>query len=108
MIGVQDQEQVQGVHKVGVHLISFAGRGEHHVQEVLAIGEVVFRIDEGLADGLLVPEGGDGGHFGKDAVDGQLLLLGTTGIERVLTIDGHGLTTELRMAMGWASGGKPA
>ena len=87
VVGVQDQQQVQGVDEIGVHLISFAGHGEHHVQEVLAVGQMVLRIDERLADRLLVAERRDGGHFGQHAVDGQLLLLGIARIERILAVD---------------------
>jgi len=43
-VGVDDQEQVEGVDGVGVDLVSFAGDREHHLQEVLGILEMVLRI----------------------------------------------------------------
>ena len=37
----------------GVHLVRLGRHREHHVQEVRAVGEVVLRVDERLADVFL-------------------------------------------------------
>ena len=109
VVGVQNQQQVQGVDEIRVHLVPFAGHGEHHVQEVLAVGQVVFGIDERLADRLLVAERGDGRHFGQHAVDRQLALLADRADRaNPCSRSASAPTTELRIAIGWASGGKPA
>ena len=90
VVGVQDQQQVQRDHEIGVHLVPFAGHREHHVQEVLAVGEVILRVDERLANRLLVAEGGNGGHLGQHLPDGQLHLFGVAGVQRVFAVDGQG------------------
>jgi hypothetical protein len=54
MLGVQDQEQVQDAHQLLVDLVRLGRHREHHVEEVRAVAEVVARVDERLADRLLV------------------------------------------------------
>jgi hypothetical protein len=57
---------------------------EGHLQKVLGILEMALRINEGLASGLFVAVGGDGGELGEQAMDGDVDLAGVGGVERVL------------------------
>ena len=69
---------------------------------------MVLRIDERLADRLLVAERGDGGHLGDHAIDRQLPLLGVARIERVLAVDrqgaDHGAENRHRVGVGREAG----
>ena len=69
VIRVHDQEHVQRFNVIRIDLIGFAGNGEHHLQEVLTVREVVIRIIEGLANRLLIGVRSDGRQFGHQAVD---------------------------------------
>ena len=71
VIRVKDEDPV---HRLGQHRIDFvilARVGEQHVKEVLGELELVSRIDERLADGVLVGPGGDRRHLGDQAVRGD-------------------------------------
>ena len=74
VVGVQDEEQVDGAHDVVVDLRLLHRGGEHHVQEVGHVAQLVGRVDDRLADGLLVGDGGDGAHLGDEV--GEDLPLG--------------------------------
>ncbi|MPN08153.1 hypothetical protein SDC9_155433 [bioreactor metagenome] len=54
MVGMQDQDTVHCAFQYRVHFIGFTRRGEHHVQEVTGVGEVVTRINKRLADRIFV------------------------------------------------------
>ena len=71
------------------HLVALARKREHHVQEVLAVSQMVLRIDERLADRLLVAERRDGGHFGQHAVHGQFGLFRIGRVAGVFVVDGQ-------------------
>ena len=68
MVRVQQEDAVQGPGDHRVDLILLARGGEHHVQEVLRIAEVVARIDEGLAPSVLVGHRRQGGQLGDQPV----------------------------------------
>jgi hypothetical protein len=59
-------------------LVLLARHREHHVQEVLGIFEIVARIDEGLADRVLVGHRGDGWHLRDQTIrrDHALVRIG--------------------------------
>ena len=84
VVGVQDEQHVQGPGQDRRRLVVLARDGEHHVQEVLRVAEVVLRVDEGLADRLLVGERGDGRQLGDETDDVQVdvLFLGVEGGQR--------------------------
>ena len=50
VVSVQDQNTVHGAFQYRVNLVGFTRRGEHHIQEVARVGEVIARINERLAD----------------------------------------------------------
>ncbi len=106
MVRVQDQDAVHGARQDGVDLVRLAGNGEHHGQEVFRIGQVVARIDEGLALRVFVRPCRNGRDLGDDA-HGRLVARGRVrdiqpfmieGGQRAhrATQDGHGMgvTTE--------------
>ena len=75
MVGVEDQEAVHGARVDRVDLIVLARHREHHVQEVLGVGEVVARINEGLADAVLVRHRREGRHLRDQPMRGDHALL---------------------------------
>ena len=72
VVGVQDEQQVHHLHELGVDLVVLGRDREHHVEEVRAVRERVLRVDERLADRLLVREGRDGPHLRHEARDGDV------------------------------------
>ena len=46
MVSVQDQNTVHSTFQNRINFIRFARRGEHHIQEVTGIGEIVARINK--------------------------------------------------------------
>ena len=89
MVGVKNEEQVQGLGHVRVHLIVLGGNSEHHLEEVLRVTELVLGVDEGMADGLLVRVGGDGGELAQQAEDGEVEVLAAGGLARGVLIEGR-------------------
>jgi len=84
VIGVNDQQQVERRHRVGIDFVGLAGHREHHLQEVRTVGEVVLWIDERLADRLLVAVRGNRRQLGEQTVDRDFNLPRVAGVERVL------------------------
>src|SRR5690606_40419747 len=68
VIGVQDEEQVQCFRGDFVDVVRLGRYREEHVQQVLAVVEVVARVDERLAGAELEGGGGDRRQLGDDAV----------------------------------------
>ena len=67
MIGVQDQQRVQGAGHHGIHLVILGGQAEHHVQEILHVTELVVRVHVRVAKIVLVADRRQGGHFRDQA-----------------------------------------
>ena len=84
VVGVQDEEHVQRADQVGVHVVGLGREAEGHPEEVLHQAAGVVRVEEGLADGLLVGVGGDGRHLRQQAQRRDLDLLLVEGVQRVL------------------------
>ena len=72
VIGMQDEKQVECLGHVWIHLVRLGRHGEHHVQQVRRVAEVVARVDVGLADRLLERPGGQRRQLGDQAVDRHL------------------------------------
>ena len=64
-----DEDPVHRPRQDRVDLVFLARHREHHMQEVLGVGQVVARIHEGLADGVFVGQRGDGRHLRHQAYD---------------------------------------
>ena len=84
VVGVQDQQLVQGLDQLGVHLVRLGREAERHPQEVLHQAQRVVRVQQRLADRLPVGVGGDGRQLGQQPHGGQLHLLGIERVEGVL------------------------
>ena len=84
VIGVQDENAPHGPGHHRTDHIILARRGEHHVQEVLGIAQVVARIDKGLAQGKLIGHRRDGRHLGDQTVRRDHAVLGIRNIGAVM------------------------
>ncbi len=101
VVGVEDEDAVERARHDRVHDVGLAGHGEAHLQEVRRVIEVVARIDEGLADRVLVGHRGDGRHLGHEAVTRDHALLRIVDVGAVViegrqradraAHDGHGM-----------------
>ena len=84
MVGVHDQEHVERLGKVGVDAILFAGHSKHHLKKVFAVREIVSRIDERLADRLLVAISRNRGQLCHEPVNAHFHLPRIANVERIL------------------------
>ena len=86
VVGVQDEQHVEGLGDLGIDLVGLGGEAEGHPEEVLHQAQRVVRVQERLAGRLLVRIGRDGGQLREQSDGGQLDLLGVLGIERILVV----------------------
>ena len=84
MVGVHDQEHVEGIGEIGVDVVFLARHREHHMEEVFAVVEVVAGIHQRLPARLLMAVGGDRGEFGEQPVQAHLDLSRIADVEGVL------------------------
>ena len=68
VVGMQDEDAVERLGEHRVDLVGLARHREAHLQEVRRVVEIVARIDERLADRVLVSHRRDGRHLGDHAV----------------------------------------
>ena len=83
VVGVQDQQHIEGMFEQRIGLVLQLGRLPHHVQEVAGIGEVIVRIRERHPDRVAIGEGGDRGHLGDQPEDLQPSARGVDDVLRV-------------------------
>ncbi len=69
VVGVQDEQNVEGVLEVRVRLVFELGGLPHHVQEVARVRQVVVRVDIGQPDRVPVGERGQGCDLCDEAHD---------------------------------------
>ncbi len=93
VVGVQDEQDVEGLDQPGVGLELALAHLEEHPEEVLGVGQVVVRVDERLALG--VPEGprAERRHLGDQPHDLHVTVVGVgdvarLGVERRQRADG--------------------
>ena len=86
MIGVQDEDAIHRAGENGIGLVVLAGHREAHAQEIGRIVEVVFRIDERLANRILVRHRRNRRHF-RNHADGGNHPLGRVGNVRRVVIE---------------------
>nr|CRL73585.1 hypothetical protein CPGR_01123 [Mycolicibacter nonchromogenicus] len=86
MVGVQDEQHVQGADHLGVGFVGLGRQTERHPQEVLHQGQRVVRVQERLAGRLLVGVGGDGGQLAQQPDGRQLHLVVVRRVQRVLVV----------------------
>ena len=97
------------LHDLGIDLVGLGGDREHHVEEVRAVRERVLRIDERLADRLLVRERRDCAHLRDEPRDGDVDLVLVVDVERVgVVARERARPWRESMAIGCAVDGKPS
>jgi hypothetical protein len=69
VIGVKDEEDIEGPRQHGIRLVLQLGHLEQHVQEVAGEAQVVVRVDVRPADAVAVGPRRDARHLGDGAVD---------------------------------------
>ena len=84
VVGVQDEQQVERLDQVGVEVVGLGREAERHPQEVLGQRQRVVRVEERLADALLVGVGRDRRQLGHQAHGRDLDLLLVERVEAVL------------------------
>ena len=67
MVGVDNEEQIERIDIVRVRLERFGRHREHHPQKILAVSQIVPRIDERLTDRFLISVGRDRRQLGQQA-----------------------------------------
>src|SRR5699024_1774370 len=67
VVGVQDEQYVQGLGSHGVDFIAFSWYCEQHAQQIGRVVQVILWTDFGLAAGVFVGTGRKGGHDGEHA-----------------------------------------
>ena len=75
VVGVQDEQHVQGPLEHRVRVVLGLGHLRHHVEEVARVGQVVVGVRVGQAPGVPESEGGERRHLGDEPHD-LLLLIG--------------------------------
>ena len=65
---MQDEDAVERAADDRVDHVGLARHGKAHLQEVRRVVEIVARIDEGMADRILVGHGRDGRHLRDHAM----------------------------------------
>ena len=84
VVGVQDEQQVERLGRDRIDDVVLARHREEHVQHVRAVVEVVARIDERLAERMLVGRRRDGRQLGEDAVREDLAVPRVMDVHRVV------------------------
>ncbi len=72
MVGMKNQQHVEGFEQDRRCGVVLGRHGVHHMEEITRITQVVAGVDVGLADRLLVGEGGDGLQLGDEPDDVQV------------------------------------
>ena len=84
VVGVQDEQQVERLGRDRIDVVGLAGHREEHVAAGCAVVEVVARIDERLAERVLVRRGGDRRQLRDDAVREDLAMPRIMDVHRVV------------------------
>ena len=90
MIGVQDEQQVQGPYRHRIRMIFLAGPRKHHGHQVFDVTAAAVRIYEGQTRCVAVTLGRQGGHLGNDAARREQAVLGIADIGGVVVVGGDG------------------
>ena len=81
VVGVQDEQHIQGVLEDRVRAVLGLGHLVHHVEEVARVGQIVVRVGVGQAPRMAVGEGRERGHLGDQAY--HLLVLDVLVVNRL-------------------------
>ncbi len=102
VICVENEQQVERLGLDRVDLVRLGRHGEHHLQEVFRVIEVVLRIHERLAGTQLVGGGRDSRQLGDDPVREDIAVFRVMYVRRVVIVRGHG-TDNGRQHRHWMS-----
>jgi hypothetical protein len=83
VVGVEDEEHLEGALEGGVHDVLRLRHLEHHLEEVARVGEVVVGVGVGHPHGVAVGEGGERRDLGDEPDD---LLATGRGVVDVLRL----------------------
>ena len=112
MVGVQDEEHVQGPHHGRVDLVGLVGHAEGQADEVLDVGALRVGVEQRQADGAPGDIADHRGQLGQQQHRGELALVGVVRIEGVLVIGGQardpGLEDRHRVPRGGEGGEEAA
>ena len=89
VVRMEYEQQIERLRRDRIDLVGLARHGEEHVQQVAAVVEIVARIDERLAERVLVGRRGDRRNLGDDAVSEDLALPRVIDVHRVVIERGH-------------------
>ena len=89
MVGVQDEEHVQGPHHGRVDLVGLVGHAEGQADEVLDVGALRVGVEQRQADGAPGDVADHRGHLGQQQHGGELALVGVVRVEGVLVVGGQ-------------------
>ena len=67
MVGVEQEDEVERLDDFRIDVDVLAGKGEHHVEEVLGVSEVALGVDDWKSVSLAVSECGEGADLGNQA-----------------------------------------
>ena len=84
MVGVQDEDGVKGLGDDWIGFVILARIGEHHVQEVFAVIELVARVVGRHAAGVLIAHGGYGRHFGDESKGADFAVAFVLDVQRIV------------------------
>ena len=87
MIGMQDEDAIERAHKHVVDLVLLAGNGKHHAHEVCRVREIVFRVNVGFANRVLIGHCHQTGHladqlYGRHGALLRIEQIAALGVER--------------------------
>ena len=89
MVGMQNEQQVDRFGRHGIDRIGLAGHRKKHVEHVGAVAQIVARIDERLAERVLVGRGGDRRQFRDDAMREDFPVARIVDVRRVVIESRH-------------------
>ena len=88
MIRVQDHDAVHGARQDRVIHPRLSRHGVQHIQEVFRIAQIIARIHEGLADGILIGPSRNGRHF-RNQAEGRDFTLARIIDVQIVVIEGR-------------------
>lgn len=89
MIGVEDENPIERALDDEVHHIFLGRNTEGHAQEIARIGQLVARIDEGLADRIFIRHRRDRRHLRDQPVAGDHALVRIVDLRSEIVIEGR-------------------
>ena len=86
---MQDEQQVERLRGDRVDLVWLGRHRKEHVQQVVAVVEIVARVHERLANVQLVGRGRDRGQLGDDAVSKDVAMVRIRSVHLAVVVSRH-------------------